>query len=157
MDIFLNVLWRKMEYDIHFVFCQVVDKLAPARMSSSLVTSRHLTQRRVRLPVRKYYPKNDDQRVRICFMWTVKLISIRFPIQATYEYCAYTFFLFCFAVPFLYWWWRNSQYPQGGCSFPSQGKPKSTRHSSQRTVASKGQCWESIPIKGYFYSSAWEW
>ncbi|BFG32151.1 hypothetical protein CerSpe_184230 [Prunus speciosa] len=40
----------------------VVDKLAPARMSSSLVTSRHLTQRRVRLPVRKYYPKNDDQR-----------------------------------------------------------------------------------------------
>ncbi|XP_017218528.1 nuclear pore complex protein NUP98A [Daucus carota subsp. sativus] len=40
----------------------VVDKPAPARISS-LLTSRHLSQRRVRLPARKYHPKNNGLKV----------------------------------------------------------------------------------------------
>ncbi|XP_074376286.1 nuclear pore complex protein NUP98A-like isoform X2 [Apium graveolens] len=40
----------------------VVDKSAPARISS-LLTSRHLSQRRVRLPARKYHPKNNGLKV----------------------------------------------------------------------------------------------
>lgn len=40
----------------------VVDKPAPVRISS-LLTSRHLSQRRVRLPARKYYPKPEGQKV----------------------------------------------------------------------------------------------
>ncbi|XP_023742377.1 nuclear pore complex protein NUP98A [Lactuca sativa] len=40
----------------------VVDKPAPIRISSVL-TSRHLSQRRVRLPARKYHPKNDGPKV----------------------------------------------------------------------------------------------
>ncbi|GAV75126.1 Nucleoporin2 domain-containing protein [Cephalotus follicularis] len=40
----------------------VVDKPAPARISS-LLTSRHLSQRRARLPARKYNPKNDGPKI----------------------------------------------------------------------------------------------
>ncbi|XP_071730627.1 nuclear pore complex protein NUP98A isoform X2 [Rutidosis leptorrhynchoides] len=40
----------------------VVDKPAPMRISSVL-TSRHLSQRRIRLPARKYNPKNDGPKV----------------------------------------------------------------------------------------------
>ncbi|KAJ4956227.1 hypothetical protein NE237_013010 [Protea cynaroides] len=41
----------------------VADKPAPVRVSS-LLTSRHLSQRRIRLlPVRKYHPKNDGPKV----------------------------------------------------------------------------------------------
>ncbi|OVA16590.1 Peptidase S59 [Macleaya cordata] len=40
----------------------VADKPAPVRVSS-LLTSRHLSQRRIRLPARKYHPKNDGPRV----------------------------------------------------------------------------------------------
>ncbi|KAL9236506.1 hypothetical protein vseg_011167 [Gypsophila vaccaria] len=40
----------------------VVDKPTPVRVSS-LLTSRHLSQRRIRLPARKYHPKNDGSRV----------------------------------------------------------------------------------------------
>ncbi|XP_042490894.1 nuclear pore complex protein NUP98A [Macadamia integrifolia] len=40
----------------------VTDKPAPVRVSS-LLTSRHLSQRRMRLPVRKYHPKNDGPKV----------------------------------------------------------------------------------------------
>ncbi|KAI3828731.1 hypothetical protein L1987_02840 [Smallanthus sonchifolius] len=40
----------------------VVDKPAPVRISSVL-TSRHLSQRRIRLPARKYHPKNDGPKV----------------------------------------------------------------------------------------------
>ncbi|KAI4368002.1 hypothetical protein MLD38_016619 [Melastoma candidum] len=40
----------------------VVDKPAPVRISS-LLTSRHVSQRRIRLPVRKYHPKNDGPKV----------------------------------------------------------------------------------------------
>ncbi|KAI3691934.1 hypothetical protein L6452_31737 [Arctium lappa] len=40
----------------------VVDKPAPIRISSVL-TSRHLSQRRIRLPARKYHPKNDGPKV----------------------------------------------------------------------------------------------
>ncbi|KAI4372140.1 hypothetical protein MLD38_010413 [Melastoma candidum] len=40
----------------------VVDKPAPVRISS-LLTSRHVSQRRIRLPVRKYRPKNDGPKV----------------------------------------------------------------------------------------------
>ncbi|XP_043724099.1 nuclear pore complex protein NUP98A isoform X2 [Telopea speciosissima] len=40
----------------------VMDMPAPARVSS-LLTSRHLSQRRMRLPVRKYHPKNDGPKV----------------------------------------------------------------------------------------------
>ncbi|XP_071741717.1 nuclear pore complex protein NUP98A-like [Rutidosis leptorrhynchoides] len=40
----------------------VVDKPAPMRISSVL-TSRHLSQRRVRLPARKYNPENDGPKV----------------------------------------------------------------------------------------------
>uniref|UniRef100_A0A2P2KJE9 Nucleoporin autopeptidase n=2 Tax=Rhizophora mucronata TaxID=61149 RepID=A0A2P2KJE9_RHIMU len=40
----------------------VVDKPAPVRISS-LLTSRHLSQRRIRLPARKYYPKQDSPKV----------------------------------------------------------------------------------------------
>lgn len=40
----------------------VVDKPAPIRISS-LLTSRHLSQRRIRLPARKYHPKNDGLKV----------------------------------------------------------------------------------------------
>lgn len=40
----------------------VVDKPAPVRISP-LVTSRHLSQRRIRLPARKYHPKNDGPMV----------------------------------------------------------------------------------------------
>lgn len=40
----------------------VVDKPAPVRISS-LLTSRHLSQRRIRLPARKYHPKNDAPKV----------------------------------------------------------------------------------------------
>ncbi|XP_048445082.1 nuclear pore complex protein NUP98A-like [Pyrus x bretschneideri] len=39
----------------------VVDKPAPVKVSY-LLTSQHLSQRRVRLPARKYNPKNDDPR-----------------------------------------------------------------------------------------------
>ncbi|XP_014523157.1 nuclear pore complex protein NUP98A [Vigna radiata var. radiata] len=39
-----------------------LDKPAPVRISS-LLTSRHLSQRRIRLPVRKYHSKNDGPRV----------------------------------------------------------------------------------------------
>lgn len=40
----------------------VVDKPAPVRISS-LLTSRHVSQRRVRLPTRKYNPKTDGPKV----------------------------------------------------------------------------------------------
>ncbi|KAI3993319.1 hypothetical protein MKX01_010062 [Papaver californicum] len=40
----------------------VVDKPAPVRVSS-LLTSRHLSQRRIRLPARRSHPKNDGTRV----------------------------------------------------------------------------------------------
>ncbi|KAF7151198.1 hypothetical protein RHSIM_Rhsim02G0255400 [Rhododendron simsii] len=40
----------------------VVDKPAPIRISS-LLTSRHLSQRRIRLPARKYHPQNDGPKV----------------------------------------------------------------------------------------------
>ncbi|GFP92548.1 nuclear pore complex protein nup98a [Phtheirospermum japonicum] len=40
----------------------VVEKPAPVRISS-LLTSRHLSQRRLRLPVRKYNPKSDGPKV----------------------------------------------------------------------------------------------
>ncbi|GAB4847339.1 hypothetical protein Ancab_026396 [Ancistrocladus abbreviatus] len=40
----------------------VVDKPAPVRISS-LLTSRHLSQRRIKLPARKYHPKNDGVKV----------------------------------------------------------------------------------------------
>ncbi|XP_074319202.1 nuclear pore complex protein NUP98A-like isoform X2 [Silene latifolia] len=40
----------------------VVDKPSPVRVSS-LLTPRHLSQRRIRLPARKYHPKNDGSRV----------------------------------------------------------------------------------------------
>lgn len=40
----------------------VSEKPAPVRMSS-LLTPRHLSQRRIRLPARKYHPKIDGQRV----------------------------------------------------------------------------------------------
>ncbi|XP_015866887.3 nuclear pore complex protein NUP98A isoform X1 [Ziziphus jujuba] len=40
----------------------VLDKPAPVRISS-LLTSRHLSQRRIRLPARKYHPKNDGPKV----------------------------------------------------------------------------------------------
>ncbi|XP_044476542.1 nuclear pore complex protein NUP98A-like isoform X2 [Mangifera indica] len=40
----------------------VVEKSAPVRISS-LLTSRHLSQRRIRLPARKYNPKNDGLKV----------------------------------------------------------------------------------------------
>lgn len=43
---------------------QVVDKPAPVRISS-LLTSRHISQRRIRLPARKYYPKSDGPKVRV--------------------------------------------------------------------------------------------
>ncbi|XP_020547832.1 nuclear pore complex protein NUP98A isoform X4 [Sesamum indicum] len=41
---------------------QVVEKPVPVRISS-LLTSRHLSQRRIRLPVRKYHPKADGPKV----------------------------------------------------------------------------------------------
>lgn len=40
----------------------VVEKPAPVRISS-LLTSRHLSQRRIRLPIRKYHPKSDAPKV----------------------------------------------------------------------------------------------
>ncbi|PIN26214.1 Nuclear pore complex, Nup98 component (sc Nup145/Nup100/Nup116) [Handroanthus impetiginosus] len=40
----------------------VIEKPAPVRISS-LLTSRHLSQRRMRLPVRKYHPKTDGPKV----------------------------------------------------------------------------------------------
>ncbi|KAK8366313.1 hypothetical protein V6Z12_A02G113000 [Gossypium hirsutum] len=40
----------------------VVDKPAPARISP-LLTSRYLSQRRIRLPARKYYPNNNGPKV----------------------------------------------------------------------------------------------
>ncbi|XP_054809218.1 nuclear pore complex protein NUP98A isoform X2 [Prosopis cineraria] len=40
----------------------VVDKPPPVKISS-LLTSRHLSQRRIKFPVRKYHPKNDGPRV----------------------------------------------------------------------------------------------
>ncbi|KAF5774645.1 putative peptidase S59, nucleoporin, nucleoporin peptidase S59 [Helianthus annuus] len=40
----------------------VVDKPSPMRISSVL-TSRHLSQRRIRLPARKYHPNNDGPKV----------------------------------------------------------------------------------------------
>ncbi|KAL2468866.1 Nuclear pore complex protein [Forsythia ovata] len=40
----------------------VVDKPVPVRVSS-LLTSRHLSQRRIRLPARKYHPKSDGPKM----------------------------------------------------------------------------------------------
>ncbi|KAF7827626.1 nuclear pore complex protein NUP98A [Senna tora] len=40
----------------------VIDKPAPVKISS-LLTSRHLSQRRIKFPVRKYYPRNDGPKV----------------------------------------------------------------------------------------------
>ncbi|KAL8535685.1 hypothetical protein ACS0TY_011357 [Phlomoides rotata] len=40
----------------------VVDKPVPVRISS-LLTTRHLSQRRIKLPVRKYHPKTDGPKV----------------------------------------------------------------------------------------------
>ncbi|GKV04083.1 hypothetical protein SLEP1_g16291 [Rubroshorea leprosula] len=40
----------------------VIDKPAPVRVST-LLTSRHLSQRRIRLPARKYHPNNDSRKV----------------------------------------------------------------------------------------------
>ncbi|CAI9093331.1 OLC1v1028809C4 [Oldenlandia corymbosa var. corymbosa] len=40
----------------------VVDKPAPARISS-ILTSRHLSQRRIRLPARRYHPQTDGPKV----------------------------------------------------------------------------------------------
>lgn len=51
------------DHEIDIVFKQVADKPAPVRISS-LLTSRHLSsQRRIRLPARKYHPKNDGPKV----------------------------------------------------------------------------------------------
>ncbi|KAI3977593.1 hypothetical protein MKX01_000506 [Papaver californicum] len=41
----------------------VIDKPAPVRVSSLLMTSRHLSQRRMRLPARSSYPNNGGARV----------------------------------------------------------------------------------------------
>ncbi|EPS58878.1 hypothetical protein M569_15934 [Genlisea aurea] len=51
-----------MQYGISSL--PVVDKPAAVRISS-LLTSRHLSQRRLRLPVRKYNPKTDGPKVTI--------------------------------------------------------------------------------------------
>ncbi|GMH30222.1 hypothetical protein Nepgr_032065 [Nepenthes gracilis] len=40
----------------------VVDKPAPVRISS-LLTSRHLSQRRIKLPARKYHPRNNELKI----------------------------------------------------------------------------------------------
>lgn len=45
---------------------QVAEKSAPVRISS-LLTSRHLSQRRIRLPARKYNPKKDGVKVNVLF------------------------------------------------------------------------------------------
>ncbi|CAH2038386.1 unnamed protein product [Thlaspi arvense] len=45
----------------------VVDKPAPVRISS-LLTSRHLLQRRVRLPARKYRPGDNGPKARFCLV-----------------------------------------------------------------------------------------
>ncbi|CAL5441706.1 unnamed protein product [Camellia sinensis] len=45
----------------------VVDKPALVRISS-LLTSRHLSQRRIRLPARKYHPKNDGPKANALFI-----------------------------------------------------------------------------------------
>lgn len=45
---------------------QVVDKPAPASVRiSSFLTSRHHSQRKFRLPVRKYHPKPDGLKVKM--------------------------------------------------------------------------------------------
>jgi hypothetical protein len=51
---------------------QVVDKPAPVRISS-LLTSRHLSQRRMRLPARKYHTKNDGPKVRMMLQLKLNL------------------------------------------------------------------------------------
>jgi len=60
------VLMKGNEFNV--TSFQALDKPAPVRISS-LLTSRHLSQRRIRLPVRKYHSKNDGPRVSIfsCF------------------------------------------------------------------------------------------
>lgn len=49
-------------YQIILFFKQVVEKPVPVRISS-LLTSRHLSQRRIKLPVRKYHPKSNGPKV----------------------------------------------------------------------------------------------
>ncbi|KAL6577398.1 hypothetical protein OROMI_011674 [Orobanche minor] len=46
----------------NFKINRVVEKPAPVKISP-LLTSRHLSQRRLRLPVRKYHPKTDGLKV----------------------------------------------------------------------------------------------
>jgi hypothetical protein len=57
---------------IFIYFYQVVDKPAPVRISS-LLTSRHLSQRRMRLPARKYHTKNDGPKVRMMLQLKINL------------------------------------------------------------------------------------
>ncbi|CAJ1957724.1 unnamed protein product, partial [Sphenostylis stenocarpa] len=60
VDFYAGFLMKANEFnDTSF---QALDKPAPVRISS-LLTSRHLSQRRIRLPVRKYHSKNDGPRV----------------------------------------------------------------------------------------------
>ena len=60
MSIICN--WRNSCDFWLFIFDQVIEKPSPVRVSS-LLTSRHLSQRRIRLPARKYYPKHDGPKV----------------------------------------------------------------------------------------------
>lgn len=69
---FFNAKWDEYEHGIDLVLYQVVDKPAPVRISS-LLTSRHLSQRRIRLPARKYHTKNDGPKVRMMLQLKLNL------------------------------------------------------------------------------------
>ena len=71
------------------LLCQIVDKPNPVRIFSFL-TSRHLSQRRIRLPTRKYHPKNDGSRVSLI---SIHCLSGNCAVFFIFNFC-------CMQVPF---------------------------------------------------------
>ena len=83
-----------------------MDKPVPVRISP-LLTSRYLSQRRIRLPARKYHPNNDSPKVRVLPLMKVVNLTFRFeillhfsPYEVTVLTCVVSFVNRYLQVPF---------------------------------------------------------
>lgn len=136
-----------------------MDKAATPIRISSLLTSRHLSNARLRLPVRKYHPKEDHQKVRIITWYIFEKLSES-------NVFLYTCYISLLIFPdyhlimlqsgsLLQWSRRDTKHTQGGCIFHAQGESKSSGYSSFWTLACTNQCWEIFSIKRHIYSGKW--
>ena len=78
---------------IYFLSTQVVDRPAPARVSP-LLTSRHLLQRRVMLPARKYRAGDDSPKV--CLLFSESRLGLELNCKSLYFLLLKFFLHVCF-------------------------------------------------------------